>query len=295
MKKIYLLCLLSIFSCYNFQKDVDNDTNNEKNIEIIIDSKGFNVKEEDTSMFTTEEIEKFKKNNIDIREVKKYINLSKEGNPKAINLLSYVYHITADKVKLKEILEIGVRNNVKEAIYNLALVELDARNYNKALTYFDKLPKDYKQNEIKNLKIEIYIELATQNLNKKNYDEVIKNLIKAYNLDFKELDYEIYKLYKDKNDKDNEIKWLKLSSSRGNKDAILELAQFYYDQGDYNKSIEIYQKLYNNGEVKFAKNIFEGYLKLSDNNEIVKWYDISRDLNLIDEVIEVEKLKLFNE
>lgn len=295
MKKILVLIfMLLIFSCEKEDVSVNYNDENEEKIEIVVEKNNISsliLDDEDNSMFTEEEIKGFKEKNIDISQVKKNILLSNQGDAEAINLLSYIYYITENKVRLKEILELGNKYNVKEAIYNLALVELENRRLNKALIYLNKLPKDYKIDEVKNIKSSIYYQLGVESLSKNNDNFAIKYFKEAYNLGIKELDYEISNIYRKNNDIENLIFWLEKASSRKDRNSMLELANIYLEKGEIRKTIEIYIELYNLGEIYLAENIFELYYKILDNKETIKWYDISKQLGLISEISEIEKLK----
>lgn len=298
-KYIYILSTFLFLSCFNQVskiEKVENSSAEDIEVEIVKKKSSYlnnnlilqnnNLKEN----FSEYELDEFKAMNISPTEVIKLIKKSKEGDVVAINTLSYVYYLIEDNVKLREVLEMGSKLGNTDSIFNLILLEIEDFNYDEALNLISKLPKGYKSKEIKNIKIEIYLDKATQGLRKKNNNEVLVNLIKAYNLGQKELDYEIAKIYKTRKDISNTLKWLNLSAKRNNIIAIKELAIMYSKMNDTQNAIKFYTILYNNGDIEYAKNIFNEYTKTLDNKNIIKWYNISKKLGLIKENSEIEKL-----
>lgn len=298
-KCIYILSTFLFLSCFNQVskiEKVENSSAEDIEVEIVKKKSSYlnnnlilqnnNLKEN----FSEYELNEFKAMNISPTEVLKLIKKSKEGDVVAINTLSYVYYLIQDNVKLREVLEMGAKLGNTDSIFNLILLEIEDFNYDEALNLISKLPKGYKSKEIKNIKIEIYLDKATQGLRKKNNNEVLVNLIKAYNLGQKELDYEIAKIYKTRKDISNTLKWLNLSAKRNNIIAIKELAIMYSKMNDTQNAIKFYTILYNNGDIEYAKNIFNEYTKTLDNKNIIKWYNISKKLDLIKENSEIEKL-----
>ena len=296
-KCIYILSTFLFLSCFNQVskiEKVENSSAEDIEVEIVKKKSSYNnlilqnnnLKEN----FSEYELNEFKAMNISPTEVLKLIKKSKEGDVVAINTLSYVYYLIQDNVKLREVLEMGAKLGNTDSIFNLILLEIEDFNYDEALNLISKLPKGYKSKEIKNIKIEIYLDKATQGLRKKNNNEVLVNLIKAYNLGQKELDYEIAKIYKTRKDISNTLKWLNLSAKRNNIIAIKELAIMYSKMNDTQNAIKFYTILYNNGDIEYAKNIFNEYTKTLDNKNIIKWYNISKKLGLIKENSEIEKL-----
>lgn len=298
-KYIYILSTFLFLSCFNQISKIEKiEDSSAEDIEVEIVKKkssylnnalifkNLDLKEK----FSEYELKEFKTNNISPTEVLKLIKKSDEGDIEAIKSLSYIYYLIQDNVKLREVLEMGSKLGDLDSIFNLILLEIEDFNYDEALNLISKLPKRYKENEINNIKIEIYLDKATQGLRKKNNDEVLVNLIKAYNLGQKELDYEIAKIYRIKKDTLNMLKWLNISANRNNIVAIKELAIIYSKMNDTKNSIKFYTILYNNGDVEYAKNIFNEYTKTLDNKNIIKWYNISKKLGLIKENSEIEKL-----
>lgn len=298
-KYIYILSTFLFLSCFNQVskiEKVENSSAEDIEVEIVKKKSSYlnnnlilqnnNLKEN----FSEYELNEFKAMNISPTEVLKLIKKSKEGDVVAINTLSYVYYLIEDNVKLREVLKMGSKLGNTDSIFNLILLEIEDFNYDEALNLISKLPKGYKSKEIKNIKIEIYLDKATQGLRKKNNNEVLVNLIKAYNLGQKELDYEIAKIYKTRKDISNTLKWLNLSAKRNNIIAIKELAIMYSKMNDTQNAIKFYTILYNNGDIEYAKNIFNEYTKTLDNKNIIKWYNISKKLGLIKENSEIEKL-----
>ena len=298
-KYIYILSTFLFLSCFNQVskiEKVENSSAEDIEVEIVKKKSSYlnnnlilqnnNLKEN----FSEYELNEFKAMNISPTEVLKLIKKSKEGDVVAINTLSYVYYLIEDNVKLREVLEMGSKLGNTDSIFNLILLEIEDFNYDEALNLISKLPKGYKSKEIKNIKIEIYLDKATQGFRKKNNNEVLVNLIKAYNLGQKELDYEIAKIYKTRKDISNTLKWLNLSAKRNNIIAIKELAIMYSKMNDTQNAIKFYTVLYNNGDIEYAKNIFNEYTKTLDNKNIIKWYNISKKLGLIKENSEIEKL-----
>lgn len=298
-KYIYILSTFLFLSCFNQISKIEKiEDSSAEDIEVeivkkkssylnnVLIFKNSDLKEK----FSEYELKEFKTNNISPTEVLKLIKKSDEGDIEAIKSLSYIYYLIQDNVKLREVLEMGSKLGDLDSIFNLILLEIEDFNYDEALNLISKLPKRYKENEINNIKIEIYLDKATQGLRKKNNDEVLVNLIKAYNLGQKELDYEIAKIYRIKKDTLNMLKWLNISANRNNVVAIKELAIIYSKMNDTKNSIKFYTILYNNGDVEYAKNIFNEYTKTLDNKNIIKWYNISKKLGLIKENSEIEKL-----
>ena len=298
-KYIYILSTFLFLSCFNQVskiEKVENSSAEDIEVEIVKKKSSYlnnnlilqnnNLKEN----FSEYELNEFKAMNISPTEVLKLIKKSKEGDVVSINTLYYVYYLIQDNVKLREVLEMVAKLGNTDSIFNLILLEIEDFNYDEALNLISKLPKGYKSKEIKNIKIEIYLDKATQGLRKKNNNEVLVNLIKAYNLGQKELDYEIAKIYKTRKDISNTLKWLNLSAKRNNIIAIKELAIMYSKMNDTQNAIKFYTVLYNNGDIEYAKNIFNEYTKTLDNKNIIKWYNISKKLGLIKENSEIEKL-----
>ena len=298
-KYIYILSTFLFLSCFNQISKIEKiEDSSAEDIEVEIVKKKSSYlnnalifKNSDLKKkFSEYELKEFKTKNISPTEVLKLIKKSDEGDIEAIKSLSYIYYLIQDNVKLREVLEMGSKLGNTDSIFNLILLEIEDFNYDEALNLISKLPKRYKENEINNIKIEIYLDKATQGLRKKNNDEVLVNLIKAYNLGQKELDYEIAKIYRIKKDTLNMLKWLNISANRNNVVAIKELAIIYSNMNDTKNSIKFYTILYNNGDVEYAKNIFNEYTKTLDNKNIIKWYNISKKLGLIKENSEIEKL-----
>lgn len=298
-KYIYILSTFLFLSCFNQVskiEKVENSSAEDIEVEIVKKKSSYlnnNLILQNNNLnenFSEYELNEFKAMNISPTEVLKLIKKSKEGDVVAINTLSYVYYLIEDNVKLREVLEMGSKLGNTDSIFNLILLEIEDFNYDEALNLISKLPKGYKSKEIKNIKIEIYLDKATQGLRKKNNNEVLVNLIKAYNLGQKELDYEIAKIYKTRKDIPNTLKWLNLSAKRNNIIAIKELAIMYSKINDTQNAIKFYTILYNNGDIEYAKNIFNEYTKTLDNKNIIKWYNISKKLGLIKENSEIEKL-----
>ena len=298
-KYIYILSTFLFLSCFNQVskiEKVENSSAEDIEVEIVKKKSSYlnnNLILQNNNLnenFSEYELNEFKAMNISPTEVLKLIKKSKEGDVVAINTLSYVYYLIEDNVKLREVLEMGSKLGNTDSIFNLILLEIEDFNYDEALNLISKLPKGYKSKEIKNIKIEIYLDKATQGLRKKNNNEVLVNLIKAYNLGQKELDYEIAKIYKTREDIPNTLKWLNLSAKRNNIIAIKELAIMYSKINDTQNAIKFYTILYNNGDIEYAKNIFNEYTKTLDNKNIIKWYNISKKLGLIKENSEIEKL-----
>lgn len=302
MKKlIYIFCLFLISCSNNVEEKVSINKLDEKGIEVEIvnvDSAHFTKlldgkNDLNEKYFTKSELNKFREKNIDANQVYRYIEEAKNGDVNAINSLSYVYYLLEDSKKLKEILELGLKNNVKEAIFNLALLELGEQNYEKVLSYFDKLPKDYKKKEIENLKSVIYLNIASIALKNNDYDKGVVNLINAYNLGFKELDYEIANIYRIKGDEGNLIKWLTISSNAQNINAKKDLSEIYYHSGQIEKSLKLFEELYILGEIEYARMLYFVNYRLLNNREALKWYRISRVLGIVERNLELEKLKGF--
>ncbi|WP_066899254.1 tetratricopeptide repeat protein [Streptobacillus notomytis] len=302
MKKlIYFLCIFLISCSKNVQEKVSVDKLDENGIEVeivsvdsahftkILDSKN-NI---NNMHFTRNELNKFNDKNIDANQVYRYIKEAKNGDANAINSLSYIYYLLEDNVKLKEILELGLKNNVKEAIFNLALLELGRGNYEKALLHFNKLPKNYKKKEIESFKIAIYLNIASIALKNKDYDKGALNLINAYNLEFKELDYEIANVYRTKGDEENLIKWLIIASNNKNINAKKDLAEIYYHNDQIYKALKLFEELYMVGEIEYARMLYFVNYRLLNNKEALKWYKISRSLGIVERNLELEKLKGF--
>ncbi|ACZ00883.1 tetratricopeptide repeat protein [Streptobacillus moniliformis] len=302
MKKlIYIFCLFLISCSNNVEEKVSINKLDENGIEVEIvnvDSAHFTKlldgkNDLNEKYFTKSELNKFREKNIDANQVYRYIEEAKNGDVNAINSLSYVYYLLEDSKKLKEILELGLKNNVKEAIFNLALLELGEQNYEKVLSYFDKLPKDYKKKEIENLKSVIYLNIASIALKNNDYDKGVVNLINAYNLGFKELDYEIANIYRIKGDEGNLIKWLTISSNAQNINAKKDLSEIYYHSGQIEKSLKLFEELYILGEIEYARMLYFVNYRLLNNREALKWYRISRVLGIVERNLELEKLKGF--
>ncbi|CAM3086837.1 hypothetical protein STFE110948_01595 [Streptobacillus felis] len=302
MKKTILLLSLLLFSCSNKSEDIINQLETDKNgieVEIVsVDSahlsKLLDSKNEEIAKFFSEtDLKKFDEKNIDANQVLIYIEEAKNGDANAINSLSYIYFLLGDNSKLKEILELGLKNNVKEAVFNLALLEMEAKHFDKALSYFERLPKDYKPKEIENIKKNIYLNIASIALKDENYDDAVSSLIKVYEMGKKELDYEIANIYRLKGDKANLEKWLVVSSKAKNINAKKDLAEIYYHRGEIEKSLKLFEELYYLGEIEFARMLYFVNLQLLNNNEALKWYKVSRSLGIVEKNNEMEKLKGF--
>lgn len=193
-------------------------------------------------------------------------------------------------MKLQGVLELGLKYNIKEAIFNLALLEMVNFNYDKSLTYLDKLPHGYKSKEVNNLKQEIYIDSAIHNLRKNQNYKAIENFKKAYNLGATDLDYEIYKLYNKLGNKKNALYWLEVSSKNGKDSILKELAAMYSSLEMTDKAISTYIKIYESGDIEVAKNLYYENFKVLNTKESLKWYKISRNLGLVDINLELENL-----
>ncbi|WP_156299626.1 tetratricopeptide repeat protein [Streptobacillus canis] len=303
MKKMIFILSLILISCSKNEPE-NNDVKvmdpNGIEVEIVsVDSAHLtkildgNLDDKNNKFFSEAELKKFNEKNIDANQLLKYIDEAENGDPNAINSLSYIYYLLGENDKLKEVLELGLKYNVKEAIFNLALLEMENKNFEKAIICFEKLPSDYKKSEIENFKSGIYLNTASIALKRNDYDKGLSNLIKAYNMGIKELDYEIANIYRIKGDEDNLVKWLKISSESKNIEAKKSLAEIYYFKGDLTGALKLYHEIYQAGEVDYAQHLYFAYLKLLNNQEALKWYKISRNLGLVDKNPELEKLKGF--
>lgn len=301
MKKIFSIFLLCLFfSCGNNVEKISpksNPKDDDMEIEIVsIDSSSLskrldNRNKDWSSIFTQYQIEDFNKKNISLDQVYQLEELAKKGDEDAINSLSYVYYLINDQLKLKEILELGLKYNVKEAIYNLVLLEIVNFNYDKSLKYLEKLPKGYKEKEVLSIKQEIYLDQASHALRRKEYTIALNNLKKAYSLGIKDLDYEIYKVYLRLKDNENALHWLKLAADRGDKSVLKELANMYSSLDKSKQAIEIYNSLYESGDIEVSRNLYYEYFKILDAKSAIKWYKISRNLDLVDINPELENLE----
>lgn len=300
-KKIYLILMLLIFSC-NKEKNKENPvikSDDNLLIEIVnVETPNqffLNLDDEEIlSEFNENELKKISENNIDLNQIKKANKFYKYGDEESINTLSFFYYLLDDVDKLEEILKIGTKYNIKNSIYNLGLIELKKGNFEKALDLFSKLPKDYKFNEINDIKVNVYKQLALKSYKKNNFKITIENLIKVYEIsrDFN-LEVDIYNVYLKLGDEKKAMYWLKKSSDRGNINSMKELATIYSEKNDFDNAIKLYQRLYNKGEIIYAKNLYLEYNKILNTKETLRWYKISRKLGLVDENIELERLKEF--
>ncbi|CAM3070347.1 tetratricopeptide repeat protein [Streptobacillus ratti] len=302
MKKLIYIFFIFLIACSNnVEENVTVNELDENGIEVEIvsvDSARLtklldNKNDSNDNYFTKKELNEFKDKNIDANQVYRYIEEAKNGDANAINSLSYVYYLIGDDAKLEEMLKLGLKNNVKEAIFNLALLELGKNNFENVLSYFDKLPKDYKKKEIENFKSVIYLNIASIALKDKNYDKGVLNLINAYNLEFKELDYEIANVYRTMGDQENLIKWLIISSNNKNINAKKDLAEVYYHSDQIDKALKIFEELYSLGEIEYARMLYFVNYRLLNNRQALKWYNISRSLGIVEMNLELEKLKGF--
>lgn len=305
MKKNIFLILFFIFiiSCFNSnysENEILTAKEDDIEIEIVsVDSSYLTklldeeVKDKFKEYFSETEILELEKNNIDIEKLVEYKEKSLKGDANAITSLSYVYYKIKNYEKLEEVLKLGLKYNIKESIYNLALLEFENKRYKEALNYLEKLPIKYKENDLLALKNEIYIKLAVMFLEKKDYDNALVNLIKAYEQGMINLDYDIAKIYQKKKDNINMEIYLKKAVLRNNLEAMIDLANYYSENNQSLETIEIYKKLYASGKIDYASKIYEEYSKLLYIEERIKWYKISRNLGLINKNIELENLNEF--
>lgn len=304
MKKIFLILTFLLFiSCNKNNNEEIKSTNDDGDLEVeivsnknktsftkILDEKDYE------DMYSKELVEKFKKYNINIHSIVEAERLALLGDVDAINNLTYVYNLIKEDNKFKEILKLGDSFNIEDSTFNLAILEFQNKNYYEALRYIEKLSKDYKKSEVKNLKSSIYREKAFIYFVDKKYDETLKFLLNVYQLGDKEVAYDISNIYHLMQDEKNYIKWLEIAANGNNIYAIKKIAGIYAKNNQNDKAIIEYKKIYEKGDFLVAKNIYESYLKLGDIKEIIKWYKISRNLQIIRVDKEIEKIiKIYGE
>lgn len=214
---------------------------------------------------------------------------------KLLILLTYVYFIVEDFKALDEILQLGQRYNIKQSIYNLALIDIKNKRYDRALKYLQELPEDYKGKEVLELKGAVYMQKALTYFEDRKYEKALPYFLNARKTGIKNLESYISKIYLEINDKENAEKYLNISAKNGNIESIKNLAFFYSENNNSQKAIKYFEILYYKGYVEYVLNIYLEYYKLSNMQETIKWYKIGRSVGIIDRNEKIERLiKYYN-
>ena len=151
---IFIFTILAI-SCFN-KKNKDEMKNN-KNIQSgifnLANKKNEEIKKDEENEndkiinLSDKEKEFLLKNNIDPMKVSQELNRANEGKLNSILMLAQLYYRLGDKLKTKEILQIGVNKNYVEAMYNLAIIYEKEGNKEKAEELHKKISIILSKNE----------------------------------------------------------------------------------------------------------------------------------------------------
>lgn len=289
MKKIlFLLLLFSFVACQNKEeKQLPNDNNETENV-VPIEILKNNLEQNNTSfqasfeenyekytqIFTDLEKQKLINDGIKLEKLGYVIYLSQNGDKEAILTLAQTYGKYDFTDKYVNVLELGKKYKIEEAVYGLSIFYLSQKNLNKALENANLLPnkKDYKK-----IKAHINQNLGVAELQNKRFEKAVTYLKKAYEYGEVKTDLQIAFAYVNLNKNENATIWLEKGYKRGEKAVGYDLAAIYFNAGEYEKALPLLLEQYELGhkELEFAIGI--SYNGKGDKENSVKWLEIAKN------------------
>ncbi len=285
---IFIFTILAI-SCFN-KKNKDEMKNN-KNIQSgifnLANKKNEEIKKDEENKndkiinLSDKEKEFLLKNNIDPMKVSQELNRANEGKLNSILMLAQLYYRLGDKLKTKEILQIGVNKNYVEAMYNLAIIYEKEGDKEKAEELHKKISIILSKNEKNTNKIVVNNQFYEEYnkgidlLREKKYEEALEYFEKAYDKGVKDSDIQIAYLYDELKNEEKAVEWLKKAVKRGNKNAIHNLGAILFSSGKTIEARPYLLKSYKAGKKKLAMAIAISYTDEKNMKEALKWYEIA--------------------
>lgn len=213
------------------------------------------------------------KDEIDLEKLGYVIHLSKNGDEEAILALAQIYSKHSFKDKYLEILQLGKKVMIKEAIYNLSVYYLKNKDLQNAKENADLLPDS---GEYKNLKAGVSQNLGIEEIRKANYEKAIKYLKESYNYGNKRVDIQIAYAYSKLDDQDHMTTWLSRAYRRGEKTVAYDLAVIYFNNENYAKALPLLEEQYSkHNELALAIGI--SYNNLGDLKKAEYWFNIAKE------------------
>ena len=306
---IFIFTILAI-SCFNKKKD-KNEMKNNKNIQSgifnLANKKNEEIKKDEKNKndeiinLSDKEKEFLLKNNIDPMKVSEELSRANEGKLNSILMLAQLYYKLGDKLKTKEILQIGVNKNYVEAMYNLATIYEKEGNkakseelHNKILLLLSKNEKNTNKIVVNNQFYEEYNK-GIDLMKEKKYEEALEWFEKAYAKGIKDSDIQIAYLYDELKNEEKAVEWLKKAVKRGNKNAIHNLGAILFSSGKTIEARPYLLKSYKAGNKKLAMAIAISYTDEKNMKDALKWYEIASnngDTEIVKDIKTTEAKKL---
>lgn len=253
--------------------EIINNMHESENINSTIKTTFEENYDENLKIFSEYEKNLLLKDKIDLEKLGYVIHLSKNGDEEAILALAQIYSKHSFKNKYVEILQLGKKFMIKEAIYNLSVYYLKNKNLQNAKETSDLLPDSI---EYRNLKAGVSHNLGIDEIRKANYENAIRYLKESYNYGNKSADIQIAYAYSKLDDKDNTTIWLSRAYRRGEKSVSYDLAVIYFNNENYTKALPLLEEQYaKHSELALANGI--SYNNLGNLKKAEYWFNIAKE------------------
>lgn len=215
---------------------------------------------------SSDTIEKLDKEQIDIVKFLEILEKAYAGNKKELLTVASIFQSIGDYEKFNEMLDLGVKYNISE----LVAIKINNHVNKKEFSSAFKLLNNFDSKNSKEFDY-VYFEKASYDINNKDYNSAIKNLIYLYNKGYAQLDIQLAYLYIQINDETKALELFKKSYDRGNKEAGYEIGAYYFNHENYEKALPYLLEQYENKNYKVAKAIGIIYLNYSDIDNAILW------------------------
>ena len=253
--------------------EIINNVQESENINSTIKTTFEENYDDNLKIFSEYERNLLLKDEIDLEKLGYVIHLSKNGDEEAILALAQIYSKHSFKDKYLEILQLGKKFMIKEAIYNLSVYYLKNKDLQNAKENADLLPDS---GEYKNLKAGVSQNLGIEEIRKANYEKAIKYLKESYNYGNKRVDIQIAYAYSKLDDQDHTTTWLSRAYRRGEKTVAYDLAVIYFNNENYAKALPLLEEQYSkHNELALAIGI--SYNNLGDLKKAEYWFNIAKE------------------
>ncbi len=253
--------------------EIINNVQESENINSTIKTTFEENYDDNLNIFSEYERNLLLKDEIDLEKLGYVIHLSKNGDEEAILALAQIYSKHSFKDKYLEILQLGKKFMIKEAIYNLSVYYLKNKDLQNAKENADLLPDS---GEYKNLKAGVSQNLGIEEIRKANYEKAIKYLKESYNYGNKRVDIQIAYAYSKLDDQDHTTTWLSRAYRRGEKTVAYDLAVIYFNNENYAKALPLLEEQYSkHNELALAIGI--SYNNLGDLKKAEYWFNIAKE------------------
>ena len=253
--------------------EIINNVQESENINSTIKTTFEENYDDNLKIFSEYERNLLLKDEIDLEKLGYVIHLSKNGDEEAILALAQIYSKHSFKDKYLEILQLGKKFMIKEAIYNLSVYYLKNKDLQNAKENADLLPDS---GEYKNLKAGVSQNLGIEEIRKANYEKAIKYLKESYNYGNKRVDIQIAYAYSKLDDQDHTTTWLSRAYRRGEKTVAYDLAVIYFNNENYAKALPLLEEQYSkHNELALAIGI--SYNNLGDLKKAEHWFNIAKE------------------